>query len=80
MQPPQKQQLVGSKDMPVDKFRMLFLQWPENIDLTERQLHLKSLTLLALVTMLRPSDVDAGVVKSNISSMDNVCFNLDGSM
>ena len=66
--------------MPGDKFRMLFLQWPENSDLTERQLHLKSLTLLALVTMLRPSNVDAGVVKSNIFSMDNVCFNLDGSM
>ena len=66
---------------------MLFLQWPENSDLTERQLSLKSLTLLTLVTMLRPSnvaprsgiyDADASVVKSNIFSMDNVCFNFDG--
>ena len=81
--------MCRSKLMPVDKFRMLFSRWPENSDLTERQLRLKSLTLLALVTMLRPSDVapksviydaDAGVVKSNIFSMDNVCFNLDGSM
>ena len=73
--------MCRSKVMPVDKFRMLFSRWPDNSDLTERQLRLKSLTLLALVTMLRPSDVapksviydaDAGVVKSNIFSTDNV--------
>lgn len=46
-----------SSVMPVEKFHGLFCDWPDNDQLSEKQLRLKTITLLALVAMLRPSDI-----------------------
>ena len=43
--------------MPIAPFRQLFLSWEPNDELPIKQLHLKSITLLALTLMLRPSDI-----------------------
>ncbi len=43
--------------MPTAPFLALFHSWVENTSLELSQLHLKSLTLLTLSAMLRPSDV-----------------------
>ena len=49
--------MVRSKVMPVDPFRILFSSWNGNWCLALEDLRLKCITLLALVMMLRPSDV-----------------------
>ena len=46
-----------SKVMPIEPFRELFRQWPENAQLCIKELRLKAITLLALLLMLRPSDI-----------------------
>ena len=46
--------------MPRKPFIDLFKSWPENRELGLEYLRLKTLTLLALVLMLRPSDVARG--------------------
>ena len=43
--------------MPIEPFRDLFLRWPSNSELTVKDLRLKTITLLALLLMLRPSDI-----------------------
>ena len=43
--------------MPIKPFHDLFLRWPDNDLLTIRDLRLKTLVLMALAFMLRPSDV-----------------------
>jgi len=45
-----------SKVMPIQNFHDLFLGWPENGDLSTKDLRLKTICLLALTLMLRPSD------------------------
>lgn len=77
-----------STAMPVKCFSALFLSWPENELLMEKLLRLKSITLLALSLMLRPSDIAprsvfrdkmSGKVSNNIFSTDRLIFNDDGS-
>jgi hypothetical protein len=46
-----------SRAMPVQAFHDLFLGWPDNSALDLKRLRLKTITLLALTLMLRPSDV-----------------------
>jgi hypothetical protein len=48
---------VPSRVMPMSAFTQLFLSWPSNKDLSESDLRLKCITLLALSVMLRPSDI-----------------------
>ena len=43
--------------MPVQAFFNLFESWPENEELDTRQLRLKTICLMALTFMLRPSDI-----------------------
>ena len=43
--------------MPIAPFWQLFLSWEPNDELPIKQLRLKSITLLALTLMLRPSDI-----------------------
>ena len=48
---------IYTEVMPIEPFRDLFRRWPENEHLDIRRLRIKTLTLLALACMLRPSDV-----------------------
>lgn len=48
---------IPTPAMPIAPFRKLFLQWPDNEHLSLRQLRLKCVVSLALVLMLRPSDI-----------------------
>ena len=52
-------------------FRDLFMAWPENHRLCLKHLSLKTLSLLALIIMLRPSDVPPNVVKFDPTSQTN---------
>ena len=52
--------MARSKAMPVSALTDLFRSWPNNNDLEINKLRAKSLALLALVCMLRPSDVAPG--------------------
>ena len=72
-----------SSVLPVQPIRDLFLGWPKNDQLSVRQLRLKTITLLALTLMLRPSDIAPKAVKFDgttleqkqwIFSTDNVTF------
>ena len=74
--------------MSIEPFKCLFLQWPKNEQLTVKQLRLKTLTLLALVMMLRPSDpaprgqtYNQGnkSMEKMVLSTDQIEFNDDGS-
>ena len=75
--------------MPLQKFHDLFLSWPENNLLSMKQLRLKTLVLLAIVFMLRPSDIAPRSVyfdpvkqctKRVIFSTDQVKFEEDGAL
>ena len=46
-----------SQVMPIEPFRDLFLRWPSNSELAVKDLRLKTITLLVLLLMLRPSDI-----------------------
>ena len=81
--------LSHSKVMPVEKFNELFLSWGYNHQLSLKQLRQKAITLLALVTMLRPSDIAPKSVifdpflcaQSAITfNTDQILFENDGSM
>ncbi len=49
--------MVRSKVMPIQPFRDLFTQWPDNNLLSIKDLRVKTITLIPLVIMLRPSDL-----------------------
>ena len=49
--------MVKAPVMPVDPFLNLFLRWEDNDKLSIKDLRLKTICLLALVLMLRPSDI-----------------------
>ena len=77
-----------SSVMPTQPFRDTFLAWPDNNLLDIKKLRLKSLTLLALTLMLRPSDVaprgftfdtDLHVMKRMTFTTNNIQFMQDGS-
>ena len=80
---------VLSSVIPIEPFQKLLKEWPENDLLSTKQLRMKSLTLLAFVLMLRPSDVapnaqyynpilDSG--ERHIFTTDHLTFNQDGSL
>jgi hypothetical protein len=75
--------MARSSAMPASCFSSLFLGWPENSQLSIKDLRLKCLTLMALTLMLRPSDVaprgmyfhpDTGMESSLIFSTDCLEF------
>ena len=77
-----------SRAMPTNVFRDFFRGW-DNKSLTLKELRLKSITLLALVAMLRPSDIapNANLFECNsreqnkfIFSCRQLKFNDDGSL
>ena len=76
-----------SNVMPIEKFTCHFLSLNNNnIDI--KTLRLKCITLLALVTMLRPSDIapksvwidSEGIEHNYVFSSDHIIFNADNSM
>lgn len=76
-----------SRVMDVSAFTRMFRSWPDNDDLSLKQLRMKTITLLAIVLMLRPSDVapkatsfdlETGVASRFIMSTDHVMFRSDG--
>jgi len=75
--------------MPVEQFNALFTCWGENEKLSLKRLRQKAITLLALVTMLRPSDVAPKSVHFDPFSFehskmqfntDQIVFESSGSM
>ena len=80
--------MKGSSVMPVSAFTKLFLSWPPNESLSLSRLRLKTITLLALLLMLRPSDIApkskqfdpaTGTVHNCVFSTRHIVFNDDGS-
>ena len=83
-----QQPMTRSKVMPVTPFADLFRKWPDNEKLSLKQLRLKTITLMALTLMLRPSDIapksvhfdkDTHDVSICLFSTDNVKFCDDGA-
>lgn len=81
--------MVKTPILPVKPFHDLFASWPENSELSIKNLRLKTITLLALVAMLRPSDVaphakvynpETGAVQPLLFTLSQVQFEEDGSM
>ena len=81
--------MARSAVMDVSAFSRLFQSWPDNTELTIKQLRLKSVALLALALMLRPSDIaplarrydsSTGIVSSFVMSTDQFQFTEDGGM
>ncbi|MEW8544181.1 MAG: hypothetical protein AB2693_11665 [Candidatus Thiodiazotropha sp.] len=78
-----------SQPMPTQPFNDLFRSWGNNEDLSLKQLRMKTITLLALVCMSRPSDLaPKGIhfdpkdlsVNNILLSLDNVTFLPDDSL
>lgn len=79
--------MLPSRVMPTQDFKDLFCGWPDNDRLELQNLRLKAITLLALLLMLRPSDIapraelfDSATTTSHrvIFSTDQLVFNDDG--
>jgi hypothetical protein len=75
--------------MPIEPFMDLFRSWPDNMILGLHELRIKTLALLALTVMLRPSDVapraetidlDTGIASRFIMTPSQVKFEKDGSL
>lgn len=75
--------------MPIEPFMDLFHSWPDNSDLGLHDLRIKTLTLLALTVMLRPSDVapraesidiTSGIASRFIMTTKQLKFEEDGSL
>ena len=75
--------------MLVQAFFNLFESWPENEELDTRQLRLKTICLMALTFMLRPSDiaprakyfeVESGLTRPIVFGTDSVVFSPKGGM
>lgn len=49
--------MCHSKVMPIEPFVSLYMSWPDNLDLSLKDLRAKCISLLALTLMLRPSDI-----------------------
>ena len=71
------QPLVRSKVMPRKNFQDLFNSWPENDMLSLEMLRLKTVTLLALTGMLRPSDLAPQAIIALESGRRVMQFTLD---
>ena len=63
-----------SQPMPTNSFVELFHSWGKNDELTIKQLRMKTVTLLALVCMTRPSDLAPKGV--NLNSRDLLVHNI----
>jgi hypothetical protein len=81
--------MARSSAMPASCFSSLFLGWPDNSQLSIKQLRLKCLALMSLTLMLRPSDVaprgkhfhpDSGEESSLIFSTDCLEFLSNGNV
>lgn len=81
--------LAKSAVMDVSAFMRLFRSWSANADLSIKQLRLKTIALLALSLMLRPSDVaplgrryeaSTDLVSSFVMSTDHFVFREDGAL
>lgn len=74
--------------MPIQPFRDLFLRWEDNQLLDIQRLRLKCITLLALVLMLRASDIapkglyinSVDIIEKHVFSLQDISFLDDGSM
>ncbi|KAK6187368.1 hypothetical protein SNE40_005416 [Patella caerulea] len=75
--------------MPINPFIELFESWKDNNELTIKDLRLKTVTLMALAFMARPSDLAPRAAHFEPSgnydvpfsfSRDNVVFHTDKSM
>lgn len=69
--------MVKSKVLPRQPFVQLFTGWPENRDLDLEKLRLKTITLMALTLMLRPSDIAPRAVKLSAGSKLKTQFTTD---
>ena len=70
---------VKTPVLPVEPIHDMFVAWPENEGMTIKQLRLKTIALLALVAMLRPSDVapHAKLYNKETGAMDRMLFTMD---
>lgn len=77
-----------SNVMPIEPLLSMFKSWPDNDILDMKRLRIKVISLLALMAMLRPSDIapracvrdsDSGS-RPIVFSKDNVSFMADGSV
>ena len=82
-----KNHIIKSNVMPTEKFSDCFVKW-DNHSIAIKELRLKCIALLALVTMLRPSDIapkavfidEFGNEHNYVFTSDQVIFNEDNSM
>ena len=81
--------MVRSAIVDVSAFVRMFQSWPDSAELSTKQLRLKTITLLSLALMQRPSDVaplakryesSTGVISDFVMSTDQFQFNADGSL
>ena len=63
--------------MPTQPFIQLFKTWPDNEELSMDSLRLKTITLMALIMMLRPSDIAPWAVTIKKTGVQNVQFTAD---
>lgn len=65
--------------MPVEPFTDLFRGWPNNSELSIKQLRLKAITLFAITAMLRPSDIapKSVIFDPSTGSQRRITFNKD---
>lgn len=66
-----------SKVMPVKRFHDMFLNWSENTALCTKDLRLKTVCLLALTLMLRPSDAAPKGLAHSESGCTPLVFSID---
>lgn len=79
--------IIWSPVMPRQPFVDLFMGWPDNKQLALEKLRMKTIVLMALCLMLRPSDIAPRAVKiekksvvKHIFSMDRLTFLQDWSV
>lgn len=75
--------------LPMRNLNDLFLSWPDNSELSMKDLRLKAIALLSIFAMLGPSDIAAMPIsftgksrkqQNNIFAVDQMIFNCDASM
>ena len=71
------QPMERSKVMPTQPFTDMFMKWQDNENLPTEALRLKVVTLLALMGMLRPSDVAPQVINVSKGVKKNVQFSVN---
>ncbi|XP_043246604.1 uncharacterized protein LOC122394089 isoform X1 [Amphibalanus amphitrite] len=81
--------IARSSVMDISAFVRLFESWPGNDSLSVKLLRLKTITLLAIALMLRPSDIaplamgfhaGSGVMERFVLTMDQIQFRSDGRL